>query len=194
VSLFRSNPAKKLASAKEALSAAEGAAVDAAQAFEADPTPATATAKMVADQRAINARRALVAAEAEVAEAHKVELAAELDALMREIGPEAQAAYEAAEIDREVTARSVLQDKWIAAEVEARQRNFRCNRAREIATELGQSTVEIDNAQHAWRNTADHVAAAVDERLAKRTTTLDGAHDSFFLRRSVSWVAPTLRR
>mgnify|MGYP001218893002 CR=1 FL=1 len=78
MSLFSRNPQKKVASAKEALAAAEGAAVDAAQAFEADPTPATATAKMVADQRAINARRALVAAEAEAAEAHRAALAAEI--------------------------------------------------------------------------------------------------------------------
>ncbi|HOU89566.1 MAG TPA: hypothetical protein PLU22_00910 [Polyangiaceae bacterium] len=194
MSLFSRTPAKKLASAKEALAAAEGAAVDAAQAFEADPTEKTATAKLVADQRAVNARRAVVVAESDVADAHRAELAAELADLLKEIGLEAHAAFEAAEIDREVTARSVLQDKWIAAEAEARERNFRCNRARQIATELGQGTNEIDSAQHAWRNVADHVAAEVTDRLGKRTATLDGGHDSFFLRRSVSWTAPTLRR
>jgi len=194
VSLFSRNPAKKLASAQEALAAAEQAATDAAAAFTDDPTPATATAKMVADQRLVNARRAVVVAESDVADAHRAELAAELADLLKEIGPEAQAAFEAAEIDREVKARAALQDAWIATETECRELNHRCTRARAIAAELGQSTVEIDNAQHAWRNTADHVAAAVDERLARRTTTLDGGHDQFFLRRSVSWTAPTLRR
>lgn len=194
MSLFSRNPAKKLAAAQEALAAAEQAATDAAAAFEANPDEKTATAKLVSDQRLINARRAVAGAESDCADAHRAELAAELDALMREVGQEAHAAFEAAEIDREVTARSVLQDKWIAAEVEARSRNYRCNRARAIATELGQSTAEIDNAQSSWRSTADHVSGAVTERLGKRADTLDGAHDAHFLRRSVSWVMPSLRR
>jgi len=194
MSLFSRNPAKKLASAQEALAAAEQAATDAAAAFEANPDEKTATGKLVADQRLINARRAVVGAEQDVADAHRAEIAAELADLLKEIGPEAQSAFESAEVDREVKARAALQDAWIATETDCRDRNHRCNRAKEIAAELGQSTNEIDSAQSAWRNTADHVAAAVEKRLHDRTTTLDGGHDQFFLRRSVSWTAPTLRR
>jgi len=194
VSLFKSNPQKSLDRARDALAAAEQAATDAAAAFEADPTPATATGTLIADQRLANARKAVASAEQEVADARRADLRSELDALLKEIGPDAVAAFREAEVERETQARAVLQDAWLAAEVEARERNFRCNRARQIATELGQSTAEIDGAQSSWRSTADVVAEKVTERLATRTATLPGDHAIEFLRRAVSWTAPTLRR
>lgn len=194
MSLFRANPQKKLAAAQEALAAAEQAAVEAREAFEANPDDHSATTQLVATQRAVNARRAVVAAESDVADAHRAELAAELADLLKEIGLEAQAAFEAAEVDREVKARAALQDAWIATETECRERNHRCNRARAIATELGQGTNEIDSAQSAWRSTADHVAAATEKRLHDRTATLDGGHDIHFLHRAVNWTRPLLHR